>query len=362
MDAVYIDASECPRKVLGRFSSAVSQVMWIYGGLIVFGGAGIAISLSMPPDPPVWMPVLGIAAFTGAIVLPFVGVAWQDRTLKWSNMRIDAYGVTLRQILRSLARWRRGLDRAAGWSRTRTLALATLVRLAAVGLLISSFVFLMRNPGHEGWNGRIGFGGYVLAGTLWVLSRRLLCPKRAGIGLLLQTTAYRLVGIALFVGVVMASFFLYGLINTYWREHPPWQITIGIYVAGAAAGVAAFDRMRQMWRRANLRIHPTSTDLRRWDRRQPVLFLRSFPDDAQWVPLDMTSKLDQPEAVTLENALHERVGRYGPYIAVADPTRTVTATAARDRFTGEEWCAAVQNWMDEAVVITLVAGWTEGVH
>ena len=34
MEVVYIDASECPRKVMGSFSSATSQVLWIYLGAI----------------------------------------------------------------------------------------------------------------------------------------------------------------------------------------------------------------------------------------------------------------------------------------------------------------------------------------
>ena len=35
-----------------------------------------------------------------------------------------------------------------------------------------------------------------------------------------------------------------------------------------------------------------------------------------------------------------RLGRYGPYIAVAEPGRGVSGGAARDRFQGEEWRVA----------------------
>ena len=120
--------------------------------------------------------------------------------------------------------------------------------------------------------------------------------------------------------------------------------------------------MSGVWARARADLHPVTADLRRWDKRRPALLLRSFPDDAQNVQRETASTWDEATVETLEEAVGARLGRYGPYIAVAEPGRGVSGGAARDHFQGEEWRVAVQNWMDEAVVIAMVAGWTEGVR
>src|SRR6202008_4032304 len=107
---------------------------------------------------------------------------------------------------------------------------------------------------------------------------------------------------------------------------------------------------------------PATADQRRFDKRRPVLFLRSFPDDTQHVSYEMTGKWEEEAVVPLEVALDAQLKRYGPFIAIAEPGRAVLGGAARDHVPADAWRGVVKGWMDEAFLITLIAGWTEGVQ
>ena len=363
MQVVYVDASDCPRKVMGSFSSATSQILWIYVGAIFLVTPAAIVASSMSAATPLWIKIALTAAFAGALLLPFVALALQNRALKSSGLIVQPYGVTLRRILRSLASLRRSLDRSTGWSRRRIVAIAALVRLAAVAIAVASVASGPLTGLPKNVAGPLLLGGLALAAVLWIaVAGRLLRPKQMEARLLARTTLRRLAAVAVFLVVAFAYVSAFGLARTYWGDQPPWYIVIGLLFGGGAVGVAAYDYMSGVWARARTELHPVTADLRRWDKRRPVLLLRSFPDDAQNVQHETASTWDEETMESLEEAVGGRLGRYGPYIAVAEPSRGVSGGAARDRFQGEEWRAAVQNWMDEAVIIAMVAGWTEGVR
>lgn len=363
MDVVYVDASECPRKVLGSMSNVTSFYAWFLVAALFLGAPAIIIGVNTPKDGPLWQKVLALTLMACAWALPFVAGHVQNQPLRWSRMRIAPYGVSLRHILRSLASLRRNLDRSTGWTRRRIVALAGLVRLAAVAIAVASVASgpLMGLP--KDVAGPLLLGGLLLAAVLWIaVAGRLLRPKQMEARLLARTTLRRLAAVAVFLVVAFAYVSAFGLAHDYWRGQPPWYIAIGILFGGGAVGVAAYDYMSGVWARARAELHPVTADLRRWDKRRPVLLLRSFPDDAQNVQHETASTWDEETMESLEEAVGTRLGRYGPYIAVAEPSRGVSGGAARDRFRGEDWRVAVQNWMDEAVIIAMVAGWTEGVR
>lgn len=363
MQVIYVDASDCPRKVMGSFSSATSQVLWIYLGAIFLITPAAIVASSMSAATPLWIKIALAAAFTGALLLPFVALALQNRALKSSGLIVQPYGVTLRRILRSLASFRRSLDRASGWSRRRIVVMAVLVRLAAVVIAVASVASGPLTGLPKNVAGPLLLGGLALAAVLWiVVAGRLLRPKQTDARLLARTTLRRFAAVAVFLAVAFAYVAAFGIAHDYWRGQPPWYVAIGILFGGGAVGVAAYDYMSGVWARARTELHPVTADLRRWDKRRPVLLLRSFPDDAQNVQHETASTWDEETMESLEEAVGARLGRYGPYIAVAEPNRAVSGGAARDRFEGNEWRVAVQNWMDEAVVIAMVAGWTEGVR
>ena len=211
MEVVYIDASECPRKVMGSFSSATSQVLWIYLGAIFLVTPAAIVASSMSAATPLWIQIALAAAFVGALLLPFVALALQDRALKSSGLVVQPYGVTLRRILRSLASFRRSLDRASGWSRRRIVVLAALVRLAAVAIAVASVASGPLAGLPKNVAGPLLLGGLALAAVLWiVVAGRLLRPKRTDARLLARTTLRRVAAAAVFLAVAFACVSAFG--------------------------------------------------------------------------------------------------------------------------------------------------------
>ena len=359
MEVVYVDVSECPRKILGSMSSPLALIGWFYLGSMVLVAPAAMIATSAPKDGPRWILILALALMIGALIIPFAVLYNGNRTLRWSSLRIAPYHVSLRQVLRALRTLRWSLDRSTGWTRRRIVVLAVLVRLVALAIAVASIASGLRKD----VEGPLFLGGLLLAAMLWiVVAGRLLRPKQMEARLLAKTTLRRLAATAVFLVVAFAYVAVFGFANRYWGNHPPWYVTIGILFGGGAIGVAAYDYMSGVWARARIELHPVTADLRRWDKRRPVLLLRSFPDDAQNAQHETASTWDEETMESLEEAVGARLGRYGPFIGVAEPSRGVSGGAARDRFQGDEWRVAVQNWMDEAVVVAMVAGWTEGVR
>ncbi|MEZ5970783.1 MAG: hypothetical protein R3C31_03120 [Hyphomonadaceae bacterium] len=104
----------------------------------------------------------------------------------------------------------------------------------------------------------------------------------------------------------------------------------------------------------------TASDRLRGDRRKLVLFLRSFKDDTARAASVDTPKDAQRDFIALENVIAQSVN-YGPLIAIGQPG-VIPKGIPRDFYDGEEWRDAVTRWMHEALLIVMVAGYTEGVR
>lgn len=107
--------------------------------------------------------------------------------------------------------------------------------------------------------------------------------------------------------------------------------------------------------------------MRRNDWRRPILFLRSFHDDARQIAikpgLDEASPLtSSDDATRFEDALLKVVRLQGPAIAIGQPGTTPDGGATRAYIDGEGWRDTVLEWMDEAQLIVMVAGYTHGLH
>lgn len=363
MEVVYLDASEVPRKVLGSMSSPLTFIGWFYLGTMVLVAPAAIIASSSSKDTPRWVIVAALAMMISAFILPFLVVHVRSRTLRGGGLPIAPYGKSMRNVLRDLAKLRWRLDSATGWTRRRIVALAILVRLVAVAIAVTAVAYGMAGGLPKNAGGPLLLGGLALAAMLWiVVAGRLLRPKQMDARLLAKATLRRLASAAIFLAVAFAYVTTFGMAKSYWDDHPPWYIVIGILFGGGAVGVAAYNYMSDVWARVRVELHPATANLRRWDKRRPVLLLRSFPDDAQNAHHETASTWDEATMESLEEAVGARLSRYGPFVAVAEPSRGVSGGAARDRFEGEEWRDAVQSWMDEAVVIAMVTGWTDGVR
>jgi membrane protein implicated in regulation of membrane protease activity len=121
-----------------------------------------------------------------------------------------------------------------------------------------------------------------------------------------------------------------------------------------ATAAFLFWTSRKLLRKAR-----NATGARAHDKRRPVVLLRSFQDDGQEVR-DVNPD-DENAMVRVEDALAKEIRLYGPFIAIGEPGQGQSG-ASRDFHQGEDWRDAVKGWMDEAVMIVAIPGWTEGLR
>ena len=116
---------------------------------------------------------------------------------------------------------------------------------------------------------------------------------------------------------------------------------IELFLALVASGVSTAIRATR----------PSVEAVTKRDARPPVVFLRSFEFDAHHVH----------GAFILENAIGDEFEHLGPLIAIGRPGERVPAgIAARAQF-GSEWRETISEWLENARLIVLVAGQSEGV-
>ena len=104
------------------------------------------------------------------------------------------------------------------------------------------------------------------------------------------------------------------------------------------------------------------------DHRQAALYLRSFDDDS--VPLPMIASARRPllELFSLrgtdpfEESVAWELNSYGPVVAVGRPGRSLASLgAAREHLSDETWRDQVASRMDEAGIIAVATGQTDGL-
>jgi hypothetical protein len=96
------------------------------------------------------------------------------------------------------------------------------------------------------------------------------------------------------------------------------------------------------------------------DKRSPILFLRSFADDEQQ-QYGSTHRaiLD----FSLETRLANHFHRFGPFIAIGDPSDSVPQPgAARMHLSDDQWQSRVIDWMKASQVIVMYCGITQWVN
>lgn len=108
---------------------------------------------------------------------------------------------------------------------------------------------------------------------------------------------------------------------------------------------------------------PYGKDLRGLDRRRPVLYLRSFHDDNRIVETTLPAMIvDEQVDGHFEQEIEAAASICGPFVAIGEPGVRPTSGAARDYYEGEAWREQMLTLMSEAVIIVMVAGYTEGLH
>lgn len=118
-------------------------------------------------------------------------------------------------------------------------------------------------------------------------------------------------------------------------------------VASPLGGSALRSKGRRLLGSGLKSLSPTATRVRARDRREPVLYLRSFRDD---------------ERDTNELALSWVFASLGPFIAIGRPQEDMSPLgAAREYVAGEDWQSFLLRRLDEAGLVIIRAGSSGGL-
>lgn len=124
---------------------------------------------------------------------------------------------------------------------------------------------------------------------------------------------------------------------------------------------------RVLTRRAETVATRVYQDVRRWDGRAPIIFLRAFTQDDDLLaggtrdPL-LKLTVGVAEARTLDEILLEHATAYGPVVAIGNPTEKIPPLgAARILVQGEGWQEVVTSLTQAARAVVICPGRTEGV-
>jgi hypothetical protein len=371
MEVTYVDVSACPPKIAGELSSSLRIVSAIYGLAICVPGLIIAVMIIVDDSmlrsrgtqiaAPLQVRLLVAFASCLPTVLALIFLGWRYRSRRSTAA---AFGKTASSIRRDLRRLKWRLDRMAGYPRARRLAAGRSLLLLAPAIAFGTLIYAAATKPQQfpQFRTNVLMAGVFIAIATGFMGMRILRPRRREASAMIHSWALRLGGLALFAGTALAALIVYGNVTRLWDGPGSGAIAVFVYVVGSLLSLLAFEKFGKLRARASAVSHPATRDVRRSDRRRPVLLLRSFADDALSVAHEMESRWEDQIVISLEDAVARQADRYGPLIAVAEPGIGVTGGAARDRFLGEEWRTAVQGWMDEALLVTMVAGWTEGVQ
>jgi hypothetical protein len=118
-----------------------------------------------------------------------------------------------------------------------------------------------------------------------------------------------------------------------------------------------------LWLRAKRYLQVSADSLLAIDKRNPILFLRSFADDPKGTK-GMSSKSDRAWLdFSLEMRLSNHFIWFGPFVAIGSPKEPLPQLgAARVLLPDDEWQSRVLDWMSKASLIIMFAGESHWVN
>jgi hypothetical protein len=372
-----IDVTKAPPPVPGPFASLLLAI----GAAVLFGFMMLfpigflmwpiaALFPSLGPDR--IAAALGLSGdeFVFAILFPISALVWFAALLAMAiaahRWRAPVYGIRMGALCAKLRRFRRNLPGALGRGRVwgaLNIAAAFALLFSPVMLRSSGASFADYVP--EQWRAQvfavavvIVFGGFLFL----LLNGARLIAGRSTASRYFTSLFLRAAPFVTFILFLCAGMML-GLVASGPRNLDGGRMALCLL----GAAVAGFFTMRWLDARLSARAHamalPHAKDALWSDRRRPVLFLRSFKDDAAIASGTGAREPVDPEQITrLEDVLANVARRYGPLIAVGEPGVLPREGAARAYYDGEDWREAVQAWQDQALFILMIAGWTEGLR
>ncbi|HEY1245797.1 MAG TPA: hypothetical protein VGF29_13310, partial [Hyphomicrobiaceae bacterium] len=167
------------------------------------------------------------------------------------------------------------------------------------------------------------------------------------------------------------------------------------------AGLVGIALSLSAWRLARIMLYPGAEDLLKVDGRAPIVFLRSFRDDALHFEEEKTDKLshalsrenpkilewmhrldamlmrfflsgsasewEKPgrrvERIPFEPIVHKQLRVFGPLIAIGRPgEKRPVLGASRKYVSDDDWRTQVMTWLEQARMIVVIAGYTDGIQ
>jgi hypothetical protein len=138
----------------------------------------------------------------------------------------------------------------------------------------------------------------------------------------------------------------------------------GHLVIGAIVYLPIAKIASRFWLRGRQQSMLAIQTVRRLDPRSPVILLRSFADDS--LPLGKRHHLlsmTSEETLTLEQFVVDKIWRFGPVLAIGNPSdRLSPLGAAREYIPEDRWRASVQEYLKEAHRVVCILGDTPGLQ
>jgi hypothetical protein len=368
MGVLYVNATGCAK---GKISWSSLFFVWLVTSYVGIIAIGLLLGLfglipeveSRAPTPL----LIGVNALWIGLFAFFIGMVFLRRRRR-SRLKIAAYGKTIQVIGRELASICRSFDRSAGRPRLHRRAWIGIYAIGGLLLfyvppLLQHYKIVAVPPTY-----------LIFAAPLILLcigrSVWLIRPRHGGKRQMATSFTYRITTIMIYISGIVPTVLLFSLLrewgifgDRYQTQQIP-EVLGGMAIFGAIAALWVYGVhwANKLAGRASTLALPRPADLRKWDRRRPVVFLRSFVDDSQWAENTGASLFDTKGLSRLEEVIAPRIASYGPLVAIAQPGTEPTPGAAKDYFEGEEWRRAVVKWMDDALLIVTLAGSTPGLR
>lgn len=275
--------------------------------------------------------------FVGTMAAAILGPAAGLALLYWRNARhgrralrrIRIFGLTLREVRKSLAKRRAG----SGWFRGAALLLNLMLAIATP---------VVAARGFDAFNEAAYGPGPALAITLltgaFVLNGLRLWGDR---GSFIRTVVLMAGIIAAWIGWI----FLVGNVFTERPESANGFVAFAQFAGFLVSGIILMTLTGSLWARAR----GSMEEMLRRDKRPLTLYLRSFDDE------------DTDGGSPAEQALKNALRAYGPFVAISRPGDLQPDAAARTKVADSKWQGVVLDLMQRAGAIIVTPGMTAGL-
>ncbi len=336
----------------GVLSVLPDLLLRLFVGVIGVWALGAMISLAL--------------TFIRPLTLP--NLYWARRS--GGGRKVPYFNVTLRQLWRAVHGFRERTETAGGLNPTRARLISRSMRIAALvlfaGQLFGQTSFWARmHPVFDGDRGLLIVLG--LCGALYLLSNRVRRPLVREKSFRARFHRTRLVGLG---ALVLYFAFVYAVIyvSAHYVVSPLLDTGDNAFSVRKLAGIVAMLAALYLafrlpsklfvWGRdqlfaARLIGRPQADDMEARDPRPPIILLRSFQDELG----ERHGRFYE----ALERSIGQALAVYGPCVAAGTPGRLAEGPFGRKYFGDEGWKEGLGKYLDEALLLVMIPGWTEGL-